>query len=102
LTLSSYVKSEEEANKDFIYGEGFSARQAAASAAAEAKYTKWAEENPEEAAKQYKKWERQWAAEERANERKVDWGSYSRGRKAAEKISIDQQMGATRAAGRLK
>lgn len=84
LTIADVVKSEEEANYDFLHGEGSFARrkkeredwqreaaedraaQAAAEAEAEAEYTRWAAEHPEEAAREEKKR----LARERAEERK--------------------------------
>ena len=104
LTISMYQDAEYDANIDFVYGEGTSAKWAAdrAARAAEAKaeeeaYTAWAAANPEEAKKK--------EAEEREKRRKAasryrggrserhqDLNAYDHGRNAAENISLDQQM----------
>jgi hypothetical protein len=108
LTLSDYVQSEEDANQDFMHGEGYSAKRRAREAEyareqaeREAAQTAWAKANPEEAAKQ----EAERRAENEAYWRKhrsrggsgprdkTDYGAYSRGREAGKKISIDPQMG---------
>lgn len=59
LTIADVVKREYEANCDFLYGEGWSAKctqqrveRAQAQAEAEAAYTQWAKNHPEEAAQQ--------------------------------------------------
>lgn len=83
LTIRDVIKSEEEANYDFLHGEGSfqeklreekeweegwekrRAERARAEAAAEALYAKWAAANPEEAARDEKKR----LARERARER---------------------------------
>jgi hypothetical protein len=91
LTITSLKKSEQEANYDFMHGEGAWARkearkvewakedaerraaQAKADAEAEAAYAEWAKANPEEAAKEAAK-DR---ARERARERARSRRSYS-------------------------
>lgn len=59
LTIGSLTEQEEDANRDFLHGEGYSARQRAARAEraeaqrrAEEEYTRWAAANPKEAAKE--------------------------------------------------
>lgn len=75
LTISSVIKSEHEANYDFLHGEGAYARRQAdslrrqkerakADAEAEAAYAAWAAAHPEEARKE--------AAKERARQRKAE------------------------------
>lgn len=116
MTLSDYVKSEKDANMDFIYGEGYTARQAAEDAEAariakeeEDAYTRWAIENPEEARKQAedaRKRERRQAGRQRYSysspRDKLDYGAYNRGRKAAEKVSIDPQVDKQKPVARLR
>lgn len=114
LTLSSYTKSERDANYDVIHGEGWSAQQAAARAAeakaaaeAEAEYVAWAKANPDEARKQEE--------EARANRAKSryrggrsaptkhrDWSAYKAGNEAGASVSIDQQAGQRKTAGALR
>ena len=103
ITLSSYAQSEEDANTDFRFGEGTSARWAAETAAeAEARrvereeYTKWAAANPKEAAAKEAKEaaKRRTRSYSRSNDRfgKVDDGAFWRGSDAGEKIGLDPQM----------
>jgi len=114
LTLSSVVKQEQEANHDFLYGEGDWARREARiavaakrQAEAEAEYTKWAADHPEEAQKM--------EAEQRKNARRTPWNygmgggradnrdysAYKAGREAGKSVSLDQQAGQSRTAGRI-
>jgi hypothetical protein len=110
LTLSSVAKSEEEANYDFLNGDGAYAKRAAriADAArrqreAEEEYARWAAANPEEARKA--------EAEARKNRRRTswnagtarpkdnrDWSAYKAGRRAGEGVSIDPQAEARKTA----
>lgn len=116
LTLSSYTKSEREANLDIVYGEGWSARQAAeraerarAAAEAEAAYVAWAKAHPEEVAAEAERERKEvrksrWRGgtrdyKERRNDRR-DWGAYKAGHDAGARVSIDQQAD-HRKAGRL-
>lgn len=116
LTLSTLRKSEEDANTDFIYGEGTSARWAADQAAAaaqyereQAEYTAWAKAHPEEArAKE----------EQRRKARRTSWnagmgmgggsrkerdiGAYYEGQDKGKVISIDPQAERSKSAGMLK
>lgn len=102
LTISSVRKSEEDANYDVIYGEGWSARraariaaQAAADRAEREAYTKWAAENPEEAAKkeaEARKKERRRRPSYGRQEKERDWGAFSAGSEAGAQISLDQQV----------
>lgn len=101
LTISSVRKSEEDANYDVIYGEGWSARraariaaQAAADRAAREAHTKWAAENPEEAVREAAKAAK---AERRrrpsyGREKERDWGAFSAGSERGAQISLDQQV----------
>lgn len=103
LTLTSYVKSEEDANRDFRFGEGTSARWAAqraeeaeAARSAREEYTKWAAANPEEARKKEAKEaearrKRSYSASN-ARFGKVDDGAFWRGSDAGEKVGLDQQV----------
>jgi hypothetical protein len=107
LTLTDYITSEEEANYDFIHGEGASARNRASHAAWEERYrlkqaeeAAWALANPIEAKAKA-------AAEQAASDaywRKhrnrggagpkdnTDHEAYSRGRVAGKAIGLDQQV----------
>lgn len=116
LTISSYSKSEKEANYDVLYGEGWSARQAAeraerakAQAEAEAEYTAWAAAHPEEAAAEAK------AERERDKKRRVsygrasyretksrDYGAFRAGQEAGASVSIHRQADDRKAAGALR
>lgn len=109
LTIGSLVEQENDANNDFLHGEGWSARQRAARAEraermrrAEEEYTRWAEAHPEEAAREAK------AARKRARgrsgggqgsrggqtarDRRTGSSEYWQGRDRGESISLDQQM----------
>lgn len=106
LTIAGLRDKEHDANMDALYGEGWSARQAskraaqaAADRAADEAYTKWAAENPEEARREEEK--RRKEEEKRSRRRtrssfreddKTDWSAYNAGHKAADSISIDQQV----------
>lgn len=105
LTIADVRKSEREANMDFLYGEGWSAKQAERrrkaaeeAARAEAEYAAWAAANPEEArkeeAKRKREEEKRWARMSRRRDRSednVDHGAYWAGYDAAEKVGIDPQ-----------
>lgn len=113
VTLASVRKSEAEANADFLYGEGWSAKQAAdrarrAAAAAEADrlYTAWAAANPEQAAKE----EKQRRDKERSRssrsyrgtaEKERDWSAYKAGYAKGDEVGIDPQADTRRSAGGL-
>lgn len=113
LTLSTLVKSEYDANIDFKYGEGTSARWAAdrAKAAQEAKeqreaYAKWAAAHPEEAAeREAEERKRQERASRRssgaADRKQYDYNALRAGREAGQKIGIDQQTAGTKVKGML-
>ncbi len=104
LTIADVRQFEEDANRDFIMGEGWSARQRqaredAARRAREAMeaYTRWAEANPEEAAA--KEREREKAERRRAprstrepREKDRDWGAFSQGESAGARIGLEQQV----------
>ena len=104
LTISTYKDAETDANVDFIYGEGTSARlakeraeRAAEQAEEERKYTAWAKANPKEAKKEADKWRKQ--REQRYSrpraptdaERRREGSGYWAGYDAGEGVSIDQQ-----------
>ena len=102
VSLMVYQDAETDANYDFMYGEGTSARWAAnrAARAAEAakeekEYAEWAIANPEKAAAEAKKMRKQRISYGRAP-RDPDWGAYRAGQEAGKKIGIDPQTeGAT-------
>lgn len=105
LAISSLVKSEYDANIDFVYGDGTSARWAAerAEAARERKerdeaHARWAKENPEEAkaAEEERRksarrasYGRQTYADKKWNKR--DHSAFDLGAKDGEKISLHRQ-----------
>lgn len=113
LTLSSVRKSERDANRDMLYGEGYSARQAAETARraqwdrmSEDERTRWAADNREEAARL--------AEEDRLAERsrsrggrgsrggkERDWSAYRAGHDAGRSISLHQQADDGRAGRRI-
>lgn len=113
ITLSSYVKSEEDANIDFVYGAGTSAqwaqdraRRAAAKKAADDAYTAWAAANPKEAARDEAKRE---AEAERASKRgsrgrsyNGDAGAYWAGVEAGKSVSIDRQAEGSKVSGAIR
>lgn len=118
MTLSTVKENEEAGNYDFLHGDGAwakkqarVARWAAEREEADRAYTKWAKENPKEAAKQEEERRKQerktyrtsWNAgmgRDAKSERQRS-GEYWRGRKEGEKISIDPQMG-NKTAGLLR
>lgn len=113
LTILSVTKSEQDANKDFLYGEGWSAEQAAERAAraaaekeADRAYSAWAKANPEEAKKKAaqereedrKYWARRqggrrggWGRES-ASDRRKGSGAYYAGYDAGAGVSIEPQV----------
>lgn len=117
LTLEDVAKREEDANNDFLYGEGWSAKQAAQRAAyAEENrqrreaYTQWAAENPEEAQAQeaerrmeHAKWLHRHRSRGGGTARdNLDYGAYRTGVQAGRNISIDPQIDTARPAGLLR
>lgn len=109
LTLATYVDQERDANLDFIYGEGFSAKQAAyraemaaKAAKVEKEYAEWAAANPELARKEE---EERRKKEEAASRRRTgpgsrggtshyrsrDWGAYRSGQQRGQEIGLDPQ-----------
>lgn len=114
LTLSTLRKSEKDANTDFIYGEGTSARWAAAEAAAaenyrkrEEEYTKWAKAHPEEAVAKEAERRKQrrrssWNAGMGSGSKKRDHGAYYEGQDKGREISIDPQAEGRKVKGLLK
>lgn len=113
LTIADVTKTEHDANIDFIYGEGTSARWAAEEAAdAERRrrerdeYTRWAKAHPEEARK--KEEERRkarrssWNAGMGDGGKKRDYSAYYQGMDKGKEISIDPQTDGRRSAGMLK
>lgn len=108
LTLSTYSDQETDANIDFVYGEGTSARWAANRAeraaeerAKEEDYTKWAAENPEKARAEEESKRKERRATGGKVSKKVDWGAYNAGYKAGDKVSLDQQTGTTKPVARI-
>lgn len=112
LTLGTLIKQEEDANADFVFGEGWSAKRAAERAQAamfrrmsDEEYTIWAAANPEEAAER----EAQKRAARRSSgrryaapkERQRDWGAYRSGHEAGQSVSIDLQADRAKTAGLL-
>lgn len=111
LTLGSLSEQENDANMDFLYGEGYSAKKRADRAAraeaqrrAEEEYTRWAQANPEEAAKEERKREKDLERRSKRNsggpgsrggmtgqEKRQSRGSYWQGREQGKKLGIDQQ-----------
>lgn len=117
VTLSTLRKSEADANYDFVHGEGaaarWQARQAERTRARREEreaYTRWAAENPEEAAK--KEAERQAAYEKAARKNfngrtaaakpKHYSGAFWDGYDAAANIGLDGQVAGTKTAGALR
>jgi hypothetical protein len=115
LTIASVEQTERDANMDHLMGEeGWSARKRSERAAeaqrrkeARDAYTRWAEENPEEAREQARKAREEDEKREARNAARrtgsyrgggsggkdVDRSAYYAGRDAASKISLDPQMG---------
>ena len=107
VTLLTYVDAETDANNDYLYGEGWSARQAAQRAehAAQRRQAleeaaRWAAEHPEEAKKQEE--ERRKREERNARRRrggyrggyaedKTDWSAWRAGREAGAAVGLDPQ-----------
>jgi hypothetical protein len=104
LTLTSLIRSEYDANQDFLYGEGWSARNRAAVAKARAEreqaerdYIAWARNNPEEhaanlaaAAAEEAAWERH-SRRRKAPPDRTDYTAFSAGREKAKDIGLDRQ-----------
>lgn len=105
LTIADVQKSERYANRDFLYGDGHSAKmrqhrmeRAAAEAQADKEYAEWAKENPEEAKKQedkrQKELEKYWARRRnRKTSDNIDRSAYYAGYEAGKAIGIDPQTG---------
>lgn len=113
LTIASLSKSEAEANADFVLGEGYSARKAAQRAQeamlrrmSEEDYTRWAADNPEEAAARAERERTATRRRSRASggraEREKDWGAFRAGYEAGEGVGIDVQAEGSKIAGRLR
>lgn len=118
LTLATLTKRESEANADFVFGEGWSAKKAAERAnraawrkMSEDQRTQMAADNPEEARRQAERDRDEERAAKRpyrggwgggSTERVKDMGAFRAGYEAGERVSIDQQAGDTKVAGRLK
>ncbi len=111
LVLSSYIDRENDANYDFLYGEGWSAKQAAdrADRAERARvqreeHTKWAAEHPQEARELEKKRREEGEALRKkwANRGKgsrggkvgpdIDNGAYWSGYDRANEVGLDEQV----------
>ena len=105
LTIGTLAQQEKDANMDFIYGEGWSAKRraeqaarAAEAARKEAEYTAWAKSNPEEARKReaelkarYEKENRRYRGG-RTQRDNTDYSAYYSGYDAGAGISLDQQV----------
>lgn len=106
LSLNTLAKSEYDANADFLYGEGFSAKRAAervaqaeADRVAEEEYTAWAKANPEEAKAQAearrKAYRSSWNAgmgrDAQDKRRDQNPGAYRMGREVGKSVSIHRQ-----------
>lgn len=111
LTIGSLTEQEHDANMDFIYGEGYSAKKRAeraeraeAQRLAEEEYTRWAAANPEEAAKLEKERAKE-ARKSRSSggpgsrggmtgaDKRAQLSSYWQGRDEGKKIGLDPQTG---------
>lgn len=114
VLIDDVEREENDANMDFLYGEGYTARQKAARAEAEARYQdlmekrrKWEEENPEEHARQQaeanaanEKWRKK--SERNAKRRKGtqvsyttykgDANAYQAGSRKGNDIGLDRQV----------
>jgi hypothetical protein len=113
MTLGSVLKQEEEANYDFLNGDGAWARRLAERAErakkaeeAAAAYTAWAAEHPEEARKQEEERRKNrrrtpWNAGMRTEKDTRDWSAYKAGREVGERVGIDPQAGARKTAGAI-
>lgn len=113
LTLSTLRKSEHDANTDFIYGEGTSAKWAAQEATAarraeqkEAEYTVWAKAHPEEAAAKEaeRRKERRrggFGRQSYRDSKPKDYGAYYDGQDKGKAISIDPQAERSKSTGYL-
>lgn len=110
LTLASYVDREHDANADFVFGAGTSARWAAeraakakADAEAEAEYVCWAAAHPKQAKAAAEKREREEdARRERSNQRRQGKGgeaAYWMGREAGKAISLEPQAAGPQVSG---
>lgn len=104
LTIAALRQSEEDANEDFLHGEGWSARrraeraeQARLAREAEEAHTRWAAAHPEEAAAQEAERRREAKTRSRSyrapREKDRDWGALSAGRAAGESVGLDEQVG---------
>jgi hypothetical protein len=113
LTLSSFTEQEEDANIDFMFGEGTAAqwaadraREAAAERAADEEYTRWAAANPEKARKQEaERKEKEERARQRASKQHLkgkDSRAWLEGYRKGDEVSLDQQAEHRKAAGMLK
>lgn len=103
LALADFVDAESDANMDFLKGEGYSARQkqyraerARERAEEEARYTRWAAENPDAARAQEERARKAYARRRSSGgsseTKRVDYHAFYAGYDAADKISIDQQV----------
>lgn len=118
MVLSTYIDEETDANNDFLYGEGWSAEQAATRARyaeerrlSQEAHTAWAAAHPEEAAaaeaERRKEAEKYWSRR-RGGGRRSSWSSarddtdrsaFFAGYDRADGISLDQQVRDPRPAG---
>lgn len=109
LTIGSFAEQEKDANLDFLYGEGWSAKKRAERVAradaerrAEEEYTRWAAANPEEARKEEKRREKEARKGRRGGgpgsrgglsgqEKRQNSSEYWQGREVGKKIGLDPQ-----------
>jgi hypothetical protein len=120
LTIADVQQLEEDANNDFLYGEGWSAEQRAQRARfAEQRrlereaHTRWASEHPEEAAEQERQRkeadERWWKTNGwrynrgggRRSDDSIDRSAYRAGSDVGSRISLDGQVGGGQAVRRI-
>lgn len=115
LTLTDVKQMEKDLNQDFRLGQepGTTARErseaAAAKAADEASYTRWAAANPEQARageelareQRRKYWRRYGGGGGGRAEREPDWSAYKDGFSKADGVSLDQQVDRNTSRGAL-
>ncbi len=107
VSLASFSKSERDANHDHVFGEGWSAEQAAKraeraarKAREEAEYARWAADHPEEARAKAEerrleraKRDKQRASKStRSDDDNIDYSAWNRGYAKADDIGLDQQV----------
>lgn len=112
LTLTDYVQSEEDANQDFIHGEGYSAKMRAKRVQLEKEleqarkehdewYEKLTDAERNEYDKEQAKASKGRKSYGRSSGSKIDYSAYSAGKAAGKSIGIDPQVSKGKVAGRL-